>query len=116
MQGWATYSTRFILGGTVVTFVSLIAAHAPRVSGIVAGFPAVFVTALIILRIFSGPMAVMPFAQTALRGMVGSMMTFGIVFIGLHLGWSWPFSLIMGFAGYLAYIVVMVQHTRKSLV
>ncbi|MCY0865678.1 MAG: DUF3147 family protein [Sulfobacillus sp.] len=91
---------RFGLGGLVVAVVSLLARLAPAVSGILAGFPAIFFTSLVIIGISHGKSAAIHFSSTAVWGMLGSILSVLSVWAGLKAGLGWPWLIVLGILTY----------------
>ncbi|MHB1610175.1 MAG: DUF3147 family protein [Sulfobacillus sp.] len=104
---------RFLVGGMVVAAVSLIETRAPRISGLLAGFPAVFLTALLFIHWFGGKKEAMRFSSTALYGMFGGVLTVLTVIVGLMAQWPWPLVVVLGGLSYVAFVIVMVYRERR---
>lgn len=86
-----TQALRFTLGGFVVVCVYLISLTIPlkALSGIMAGFPAVMLTALILVGKEKGHLEAATMAHAATRGLWGTTLgslTMGIL-LSLHFNW-----------------------------
>ena len=106
---------RFLVGGSVIAVVSLISAHAPRLTGLLAGFPAVFLTALLFIHGFSGTHEARKFSSTAVYGMAGSVFTVLAVIVGLTVQWPWPLVVVVGAITYIGFVMVMVIRQKRLM-
>jgi hypothetical protein len=109
-----TYAIRFLVGGITVAGVSLIAQLSPHISGFLAAFPAVFLTALILVRVSDGPVPSVHFAQGGIQGVVGTLATVFATLAALLANWPWLLAMICGLAAYGTYAAyVVLTKTRR---
>ena len=103
------YAVRFLVGGITVAAVSVIAKLSPHVSGLLSAFPAVFITALILIRHSGGQTKSVDFARGGVHGVIGTFLTVTGTLAGLVAHWPWYIALLCGLAAYGGYGVYMVK-------
>ena len=105
---------RFLIGGLIVVAVSLITKAAPFLSGILSGFPAVFLTSLIFVYLSSGTCGLQAFTSTATWGMVATLFAVAGT-IGASYGhWPWPFVIVAGLMTYGVFVSLAMVYTAKK--
>ncbi|MBS4220203.1 DUF3147 family protein [Bacillus sp. FJAT-49711] len=89
---------RFILGGTAVMFSYIVTIISPWkiLSGIFAAFPAVMITAILMVGIASGSMNAAKIAKGSVFGMIGGVICVTTVWLGLIISNNWLFSVMLG--------------------
>lgn len=89
---------RFLLGGTAVSLSYLITVISPWkiLAGIFAAFPAVMLTAVIMVGIASGTKKATNIARGSVYGMIGGIICVTTVLITLQTTNNWVFSIILG--------------------
>jgi hypothetical protein len=89
---------RFLLGGTAVSLSYLITVISPWkiLAGIFAAFPAVMLTAVIMVGIASGTKKAANIARGSVYGMVGGIVCVITVLVALKTTNNWIFSIILG--------------------
>jgi hypothetical protein len=89
---------RFLLGGAAVSLSYLITIISPWkiLAGIFAAFPAVMLTAVIMVGIASGTKKATNIARGSVYGMIGGIICVITVLITLETSENWIFSIILG--------------------
>lgn len=89
---------RFTLGGTAVmlSYIMTIISPWKILSGIFAAFPAVMITAILMVGIGSGSKNAAKIANGSVLGMVGGVICVTTVWIGLIVSQNWLFSVMLG--------------------
>lgn len=89
---------RFILGGGAVMISYLITIISPWkiLAGIFAAFPAVMITAVLMMGISSGSKNAAKVANGSVYGMIGGVICVAIVWLVLELTSNWTLSVILG--------------------
>jgi threonine/homoserine/homoserine lactone efflux protein len=89
---------RFLLGGTAVSLSYLITIISPWkiLAGIFAAFPAVMLTAVIMVGIASGTKKATNIARGSVYGMIGGIICVTTVLITLESTDNWVFSIVLG--------------------
>lgn len=89
---------RFLLGGTAVSLSYLITIISPWkiLAGIFAAFPAVMLTAVIMVGIAAGTKKATNIAKGSIYGMIGGMVCVTTVLIVLEGTNNWLFSIVIG--------------------
>ncbi|MEH7107545.1 DUF3147 family protein [Bacillus sp. JJ1764] len=89
---------RFILGGTAVSLSYLITVISPWkiLAGIFAAFPAVMLTAIIMVGIGSGTKKATNIAKGSVYGMIGGIICVTTVLVTLQSTDNWIFSITLG--------------------
>ena len=94
---------RFLLGGTAVMLSYLISVVSPWriLAGIFAAFPAVMITAVIMVGIKSGSKKAAYIANGSVFGMIGGVVCVITVLLGLQISGNWLFSICIGIFSWL---------------
>jgi len=89
---------RFLLGGAAVSLSYLITIISPWkiLAGIFAAFPAVMLTAVIMVGIASGTKKATNIARGSVYGMCGGIVCVTTVLIALEITNNWLFSIVLG--------------------
>lgn len=89
---------RFLLGGTAVSLSYLITIISPWkiLAGIFAAFPAVMLTAVIMVGIAAGTKKATNIAKGSIYGMIGGMVCVTTVLLVLEGTNKWLFSIVIG--------------------
>jgi hypothetical protein len=89
---------RFLLGGTAVMGSYLVTVIAPwkLLAGIFAAFPAVMLTAVLMVGIASGSNKAAKIARGSVCGMMGGVVCVSAVLVVLQLSHNWYFSILLG--------------------
>jgi hypothetical protein len=89
---------RFLIGGTAVMLSYLVTVLSPWkiLAGIFAAFPAVMITAILMVGIASGSKKAAKIAKGSVYGMVGGIVCSITVLIALQMSQNWLFSIIIG--------------------
>ena len=114
LKQWLPYILRFLIGGSAVAAVSVVAGMSPRVSGLLAAFPAVFLTAMVLVRVSVGRPGAVHFAKGGMQGVVGTLLTALTTLVILLLHWPWYWAVMLGFLAYSLYIVGIVAIKGRS--
>ncbi|WP_081503436.1 DUF3147 family protein [Sulfobacillus thermosulfidooxidans] len=105
---------RFIIGGLIVVSVSLVTRAAPFLSGILSGFPAVFLTSLIFIYLSSGHQGVRAYTTTAIWGMIATFFAVAGTILATYGHFPWPVVIIMGLIVYAVFVGVAIVLTAKK--
>jgi hypothetical protein len=94
---------RFLLGGTAVSLSYLITVISPWkiLAGIFAAFPAVMLTAVIMVGIAAGTKKATNIAKGSVYGMIGGIVCVTTVLIVLEATNNWVFSIVTGLFSWL---------------
>ncbi|MEH7417560.1 DUF3147 family protein [Neobacillus drentensis] len=112
---------RFLLGGTAVSLSYLITVISPWkiLAGIFAAFPAVMLTAVIMVGIASGTKKATNIARGSVYGMMGGIICVIAVLISLQETGNWLFSITIGLFSWLVSSVTISalrdRLTRKAV-
>jgi uncharacterized membrane protein (GlpM family) len=89
---------RFLLGGTAVSLSYLITVISPWkiLAGIFAAFPAVMLTAVIMVGIAAGTKKATNIAKGSVYGMIGGIVCVTTVLLVLEATNNWIFSIVIG--------------------
>ncbi len=89
---------RFILGGAAVSLSYIITVFSPWkiLAGIFAAFPAVMLTAIIMVGIASGTKKAANIAKGSVYGMMGGIVCVATVLLTLETTGKWLFSITLG--------------------
>jgi hypothetical protein len=100
---------RFLIGGTAVMLSYLVTVLSPWkiLAGIFAAFPAVMITAILMVGIASGSKKAAKIAKGSVYGMVGGVVCAVTVLITLQMSQKWLFSIIIGLVLWLGSSVVI---------
>lgn len=95
---------RFLVGGTAVMLSYLVTVISPwkLLAGIFAAFPAVMLTAILMVGLASGSKKAATIARGSVYGMVGGIVCVVTVLMSLELEGNWCFSIIAGLVLWLA--------------
>lgn len=109
---------RFLLGGTAVSMSYLITIISPWkiLAGIFAAFPAVMLTAVIMVGIAAGTKKATNIAKGSVYGMMGGLVCVTAVLLVLESTNNWAFSIIIGLLAWLvSSIAISTLRERKIL-
>ncbi|MEH7254416.1 DUF3147 family protein [Neobacillus niacini] len=89
---------RFTLGGAAVMISYLITVLSPWkiLAGIFAAFPAVMITAVLMMGIASGSKKAAKIANGSVFGMIGGVVCVATVWTVLHVSGNWALSIVLG--------------------
>lgn len=108
---------RFILGGAAVMLSYLVTVVSPweLLSGIFAAFPAVMITAVMMVSIHSGTKQGSYIAKGSVYGMIGGVCCAITVLLALQVGMGYVFSVV---AGLVAWLIssFLVSYLRTNIV
>ncbi|NHM32665.1 DUF3147 family protein [Neobacillus terrae] len=109
---------RFLLGGSAVALSYLVTVISPWkiLGGIFAAFPAVMLTAVLMMGISSGSKKAANIATGSVFGMIGGIVCVATVLLVLQASGNWMFSIISGVILWLGSsfaISEMKEHTKK---
>jgi len=107
---------RFILGGAAVAISYLVAVVSPWeiLAGIFAAFPAVMITAVLMVGLSSGSKNAANVARGSVYGMIGCVVCVATVWTSLTITNKWGFSIILGLLLWLASSVI-ISSVREKL-
>ncbi len=108
---------RFLLGGTAVMASYLITVLSPWkiLAGIFAAFPAVMLTAVLMMGLASGSMKAAKIAKGSVFGMIGGVVCVITVFITLQLSHQWLLSIALGLILWLISSIAVSAFKEKLL-
>ncbi|WP_147533617.1 DUF3147 family protein [Bacillus marasmi] len=106
---------RFILGGTAVMFSYLITVLSPWkiLAGIFAAFPAVMLTAVLMVGIASGSKKAGKIANGSVFGMMGGIVCVATVLLVLEKSQDWGLSIALGLVFWLGSSVAIASLREK---
>ena len=106
---------RFILGGAAVAISYLVTVVSPWeiLAGIFAAFPAVMITAVLMVGLSSGSKNAANVARGSVYGMIGCVVCVATVWTSLTITNKWGFSIILGLLLWLASSVFISSCKRK---
>ncbi len=89
---------RFILGGAAVAISYLVTIVSPweLLAGIFAAFPAVMITAVLMVGLASGSKNAAKIANGSVFGMIGGVVCVATVWTVLTVTSNWPLSIVLG--------------------
>ena len=107
---------RFILGGAAVAISYLVTVVSPWeiLAGIFAAFPAVMITAVLMVGLSSGSKNAANVARGSVYGMIGCVVCVATVWTSLTITNKWGFSIILGPLLWLASSVI-ISSVREKL-
>ena len=107
---------RFILGGAAVAISYLVTVVSPWeiLAGIFAAFPAVMITAVLMVGLSSGSKNAANVARGSVYGMIGCVVCVATVWTSLTITNKWGFSIILGLLLWLA-SSVFISSVREKL-
>jgi hypothetical protein len=102
---------RFILGGAAVMVSYLITIISPWkiLAGIFAAFPAVMITAVLMVGIASGSLKAAKIANGSVFGMIGGVFCVATVWTVLQISGNWTLSIILGLLFWLVSSVIIAS-------
>lgn len=100
---------RFILGGTAVMLSYIVTMVSPWeiLAGIFAAFPAVMITAVLMMGITSGSKYAAQVANGSVYGMIGGVVCVITVWFGLKVSDQWIFSVCLGLLFWLGSSIIV---------
>ncbi|MDF2904571.1 MAG: hypothetical protein K0S25_2209 [Bacillus sp. (in: firmicutes)] len=106
---------RFLLGGTAVMFSYLVTVFSPWkiLAGIFAAFPAVMLTAVLMVGIASGSNKAARIASGSVFGMIGGVVCVLTVLLVLQMSHLWMLSIILGLALWLGSSITIALFRDK---
>jgi hypothetical protein len=115
---------RFILGGAAVMISYLITVISPWkiLAGIFAAFPAVMITAVLMVGIASGSKKAAKIANGSVFGMIGGVVCVATVWTVLQVSGNWAMSIVLGLVFWLGSSIIVstlrdkIKKNRKNSV
>jgi hypothetical protein len=115
---------RFILGGAAVMVSYLITIISPWkiLAGIFAAFPAVMITAVLMVGIASGSKQAAKIANGSVFGMIGGVVCVATVWTVLQVSANWALSIVLGLVFWLGSSIFIstlrdkIKNSRKNSV
>jgi uncharacterized membrane protein (GlpM family) len=106
---------RFILGGSAVMVSYLITVISPWkiLAGIFAAFPAVMITAVLMVGIASGSKKAAKIANGSVFGMIGGVVCVATVWTVLQVSGNWTLSIVLGLLFWLGSSIVVLTFRDK---
>ena len=106
---------RFLLGGTAVMLSYLVTVFSPwkLLAGIFAAFPAVMLTAVLMVGIASGSNKAARIASGSVFGMIGGVVCVLTVLVVLQMSHQWVLSIILGLALWLGSSMAIASFRDK---
>ncbi|MCM3694564.1 DUF3147 family protein [Neobacillus niacini] len=100
---------RFILGGAAVMISYLITVMSPWkiLAGIFAAFPAVMITAVLMVGIASGSKKAAKIANGSVFGMIGGVVCVATVWTVLQVSGNWALSIVLGLVFWLGSSIIV---------
>jgi uncharacterized membrane protein (GlpM family) len=100
---------RFILGGAAVMISYLITVMSPWkiLAGIFAAFPAVMITAVLMVGIASGSKNAAKIANGSVFGMIGGVVCVATVWTVLQVSGNWALSIVLGLVFWLGSSIIV---------
>ncbi|KAA9031140.1 DUF3147 family protein [Niallia endozanthoxylica] len=107
---------RFLLGGAAVMLSYLVTVISPWkiLAGIFAAFPAVMITAVLMMGIVSGSKNAAKVANGSVYGMIGGVVCVATVWVTLTISNNWLFSIFLGLVLWLVSSIA-VSVTRERM-
>ncbi|MFB6468329.1 DUF3147 family protein [Cytobacillus sp. Hz8] len=110
---------RFLLGGTAVMLSYIVTVISPwkLLAGIFAAFPAVMLTAVLMVGIASGSKKAAKIANGSVYGMIGGVVCVATVLLVLKVTNNWMFSIILGLFLWLgsSILVSVIRERMKNI-
>jgi hypothetical protein len=108
---------RFLMGGTAVMVSYLITVFSPWkiLAGVFAAFPAVMLTAVLMVGIASGSKKASTIAKGSVFGMMGGVVCVITVLAALQLSHNWVLSIVLGLILWLTSSVAISSIKEKVL-
>lgn len=112
---------RFILGGTAVMLSYIVTIVSPWeiLAGIFAAFPAVMITAVLMMGVTSGSKHAAQVANGSVYGMIGGVVCVVTVWLGLKMSDQWFFSVCLGLVFWLGSSIMVSRlrgHVKRLMV
>ncbi|MFB3162588.1 DUF3147 family protein [Neobacillus sp. 179-J 1A1 HS] len=106
---------RFILGGAAVMVSYLITVISPWkiLAGIFAAFPAVMITAVLMVGIASGSKHAAKIANGSVFGMIGGVVCVATVWTVLQVSGNWTLSIVLGLLFWLGSSIIVSSFRDK---
>lgn len=106
---------RFILGGSAVMVSYLITVISPWkiLAGIFAAFPAVMITAVLMVGIASGSKNAAKIANGSVFGMIGGVVCVATVWTVLQVSGNWTLSIVLGLLFWLGSSIIVSTFRDK---
>ncbi|MFB3166548.1 DUF3147 family protein [Neobacillus sp. 179-C4.2 HS] len=106
---------RFILGGAAVMVSYLITVISPWkiLAGIFAAFPAVMITAVLMVGIASGSNHAAKIANGSVFGMIGGVVCVATVWTVLQVSGNWTLSIVLGLLFWLGSSIIVSSFRDK---
>jgi uncharacterized membrane protein (GlpM family) len=106
---------RFILGGAAVMVSYLITILSPWkiLAGIFAAFPAVMITAVLMVGIASGSKNAAKIANGSVFGMIGGVVCVATVWTVLQFSGNWALSIVLGLLFWLGSSIIVSSFKEK---
>jgi uncharacterized membrane protein (GlpM family) len=106
---------RFILGGAAVMVSYLITVMSPWkiLAGIFAAFPAVMITAVLMVGIASGSKNAAKIANGSVFGMIGGVVCVATVWTVLQVSGNWTLSIVLGLLFWLGSSIIVSTFRDK---
>lgn len=106
---------RFILGGAAVMVSYLITVISPWkiLAGIFAAFPAVMITAVLMVGIASGSINAAKIANGSVFGMIGGVVCVATVWTVLQVSGNWTLSIVLGLLFWLCSSIIVSTFRDK---
>ena len=106
---------RFILGGAAVMVSYLITIISPWkiLAGIFAAFPAVMITAVLMVGIASGSKKAAKIANGSVFGMIGGVVCVATVWTVLQFSGNWTLSIVLGLLFWLGSSIIVSTFRDK---
>jgi uncharacterized membrane protein (GlpM family) len=106
---------RFILGGAAVMVSYLITVISPWkiLAGIFAAFPAVMITAVLMVGIASGSKNAAKIANGSVFGMIGGVVCVATVWTVLQVSGNWTLSIVLGLLFWLGSSIIVSSFRDK---
>ncbi|NYE07236.1 putative membrane protein (GlpM family) [Bacillus niacini] len=106
---------RFILGGAAVMVSYLITVISPWkiLAGIFAAFPAVMITAVLMVGIASGSKNAAKIANGSVFGMIGGVVCVATVWTVLQVRGNWTLSIVLGLLFWLGSSIIVSSFRDK---
>jgi uncharacterized membrane protein (GlpM family) len=113
---------RFILGGAAVMISYMITVISPWkiLAGIFAAFPAVMITAVLMVGIASGSKNAAKIANGSVFGMIGGVVCVATVWTVLQVSGNWTLSIVLGLVFWLGSSIIVsslrdkIKNSRKN--
>lgn len=107
---------RFLLGGAAVAISYLVTVVSPWkiLAGMFAAFPAVMITAVLMMGILSGSKNAAKIANGSVYGMIGGVVCVATVWYVLQISQNWLLSILLGLICWLVSSII-VSYVREKM-